>query len=442
MDEAQKPMQVIKIGLLGLGTVGASVIRILQKNKVVIEKKCGCSFEVIIACARDLEKARDCSLGGLILTTDPLEVVRHPEVEVVVELIGGTTIALEVLIEAIEKSKHVVTANKAAIALHGNELIGTAKRNDVFLGFEAAIAGSIPVVKTLRESLVGNSISKIVGIVNGTCNFMLSGMSESGCSFGAILKEAQTLGYAEADPSFDVDGIDAGHKLAILASLAFGGAIQFEKVSIDGIREILVDDLVYANALGYKVKHLALAINSTSGIELRVHPTLIPKGHVLANIDGVLNAVLIDAEETGPLLLSGAGAGGDATASSVISDLVSLAAKSSQKQNIQRAEFRAKSDLSSEVNVLPIENISSAYYLRIQALDKPGVLAEISQNLASSEVSIEAIRQQESHGDDGSVPIIIITRKITEAAIANACKHIGNSDNVCGDIVRYRVESP
>ena len=442
MDEAQKPMRVIKIGLLGLGTVGASVIRILQKNKVAIEKKCGCSFEVIIACARDLEKARDCSLDGLILTTDPLEVVRHPEVEVVVELIGGTTIALEVLIEAIEKSKHVVTANKAVIALHGNELIGTAKRNDVFLGFEAAIAGSIPVVKTLRESLVGNSISKIVGIVNGTCNFMLSGMSESGYSFETILKEAQTLGYAEADPSFDVDGIDAGHKLAILASLAFGGAIQFEKVSIDGIREILVDDLVYANALGYKVKHLALAIKSTSGIELRVHPTLIPKGHVLANIDGVLNAVLIDAEETGPLLLSGAGAGGDATASSVISDLVSLAAKSSQKQNIQRAEFQAKSDLSSEVNVLPIENISSAYYLRIQALDKPGVLAEISQNLASSEVSIEAIRQQESHGDDGSVPIIIITRKITEAAIANACKHIGNSDNVCGDIVRYRVESP
>lgn len=442
MDEARKPMRVIKIGLLGLGTVGASVIRILQKNKVAIEKKCGCSFEVIIACARDLEKARDCSLSGIILTTDPLEVVHHPEVEVVVELIGGTTIALGVLIEAIKNSKHVVTANKAVIALHGNELIETAKRNDVFLGFEAAIAGSIPVVKTLRESLVGNSISKIVGIVNGTCNFMLSGMSESGYSFETILKEAQTLGYAEADPSFDVDGIDAGHKLAILASLAFGGAIQFEKVSIDGIREILVDDLVYANALGYKVKHLALAIKSTSGIELRVHLTLIPKGHVLANIDGVLNAVLIDAEETGPLILSGAGAGGDATASSVISDLVSLAAKPSQKQNMQRAEFQAKSDVSSEVNVLPIENIYSAYYLRIQALDKPGVLAEISQNLASSEVSIEAIRQQESHGDDGSVPIVIITRKITESAIANACKHIGNSDNVCGDIVRYRVESP
>lgn len=442
MDEARKPMRVIKIGLLGLGTVGASVIRILQKNKVAIEKKCGCSFEVIIACARDLEKARDCSLSGIILTTDPLEVVHHPEVEVVVELIGGTTIALGVLIEAIKNSKHVVTANKAVIALHGNELIETAKRNDVFLGFEAAIAGSIPVVKTLRESLVGNSISKIVGIVNGTCNFMLSGMSESGYSFETILKEAQTLGYAEADPSFDVDGIDAGHKLAILASLAFGGAIQFEKVSIDGIREILVDDLVYANALGYKVKHLALAIKSTSGIELRVHLTLIPKGHVLANIDGVLNAVLIDAEETGPLILSGAGAGGDATASSVISDLVSLAAKPSQKQNMQRAEFQAKSDISSEVNVLPIENIYSAYYLRIQALDKPGVLAEISQNLASSEVSIEAIRQQESHGDDGSVPIVIITRKITESAIANACKHIGNSDNVCGDIVRYRVESP
>jgi homoserine dehydrogenase len=442
MDEARKPMRVIKIGLLGLGTVGASVIRILQKNKVAIEKKCGCSFEVIIACARDLEKARDCSLSGIILTTDPLEVVHHPEVEVVVELIGGTTIALGVLIEAIKNSKPVVTANKAVIALHGNELIETAKRNDVFLGFEAAIAGSIPVVKTLRESLVGNSISKIVGIVNGTCNFMLSGMSESGYSFETILKEAQTLGYAEADPSFDVDGIDAGHKLAILASLAFGGAIQFEKVSIDGIREILVDDLVYANALGYKVKHLALAIKSTSGIELRVHLTLIPKGHVLANIDGVLNAVLIDAEETGPLILSGAGAGGDATASSVISDLVSLAAKPSQKQNMQRAEFQAKSDISSEVNVLPIENIYSAYYLRIQALDKPGVLAEISQNLASSEVSIEAIRQQESHGDDGSVPIVIITRKITESAIANACKHIGNSDNVCGDIVRYRVESP
>ena len=442
MDEARKPMRVIKIGLLGLGTVGASVIRILQKNKVAIEKKCGCSFEVIIACARDLEKARDCSLSGIILTTDPLEVVHHPEVEVVVELIGGTTIALGVLIEAIKNSKHVVTANKAVIALHGNELIETAKRNDVFLGFEAAIAGSIPVVKTLRESLVGNSISKIVGIVNGTCNFMLSGMSEFGYSFETILKEAQTLGYAEADPSFDVDGIDAGHKLAILASLAFGGAIQFEKVSIDGIREILVDDLVYANALGYKVKHLALAIKSTSGIELRVHLTLIPKGHVLANIDGVLNAVLIDAEETGPLILSGAGAGGDATASSVISDLVSLAAKPSQKQNMQRAEFQAKSDISSEVNVLPIENIYSAYYLRIQALDKPGVLAEISQNLASSEVSIEAIRQQESHGDDGSVPIVIITRKITESAIANACKHIGNSDNVCGDIVRYRVESP
>ena len=442
MDEARKPMRVIKIGLLGLGTVGASVIRILQKNKVAIEKKCGCSFEVIIACARDLEKARDCSLSGIILTTDPLEVVHHPEVEVVVELIGGTTIALGVLIEAIKNSKPVVTANKAVIALHGNELIETAKRNDVFLGFEAAIAGSIPVVKTLRESLVGNSISKIVGIVNGTCNFMLSGMSESGYSFETILKEAQTLGYAEADPSFDVDGIDAGHKLAILASLAFGGAIQFEKVSIDGIREILVDDLVYANALGYKVKHLALAIKSTSGIELRVHLTLIPKGHVLANIDGVLNAVLIDAEETGPLILSGAGAGGDATASSVISDLVSLAAKPSQKQNMQRAEFQAKSDVSSEVNVLPIENIYSAYYLRIQALDKPGVLAEISQNLASSEVSIEAIRQQESHGDDGSVPIVIITRKITESAIANACKHIGNSDNVCGDIVRYRVESP
>jgi homoserine dehydrogenase len=433
---------VVKIGLLGLGTVGASVVRILRKNKAEIENKCGYSFEVIIACARDLEKARECSLDGVVLTTDPLEVVNHPEVEVVVELIGGTAIALDVLIEAIGKAKHVVTANKAVIAVHGNELIRTAERNNVFLGFEAAVAGSIPVVKILRESLVANSINKIVGIVNGTCNFMLSGMSESGCSFEEVLKEAQTLGYAEANPSFDVDGIDAGHKLAILASLAFGTAIQFEKIFIDGIRQVLPVDLVYANALGYKVKHLAIAVRSASGVELRVHPTLIPKGHILASIDGVLNAVLIDSEETGPIILSGAGAGGDATASSVISDLASIATNLNRTQKIPFADFPARPEIRTGINVLSVENISSAYYLRIQALDKPGVLAEISQKLASSEVSIEAIRQQENRDDDGAVPVIIITRKTTESAIVNVCKNIADSDNVCGDIVRYRVENP
>jgi homoserine dehydrogenase len=430
---------VVKIGLLGLGTVGASVVRILRKNKVEIEDKCGYSFEVIIACARDLEKARECSLDGVVLTTDPFEVVDHPEIDVLVELIGGTAIALDALLKAFENAKHVVTANKAIIALHGNELIGKAKRNNVFIGFEAAVAGSIPIVKTLRESLVANSINKVVGIVNGTCNFMLSGMSESGCGFQDVLTEAQTLGYAEVDPSFDVDGIDAGHKLAILASLAFGTAIQFEKISIEGIRHVSADDLMYASALGYKVKHLAIATRSESGLELRVHPTLIPKAHILANIDGVLNAVLIDSEETGPIVLSGAGAGGDATASSVIGDLITIAANLSRAP---KADFLTRSKARTEINVLSVKNISSAYYLRIKVLDKPGVLAEISQNLASSEVSIEAIRQQGSHDNDGVVTVIIITRKTTEGTMVDACKNIGDSGNVCGEIVRYRVENP
>lgn len=428
----------IKLGFLGFGTVGQSTFIALQRNLVEIKKRTGLDFEIVSIAVKDISKDRDIDHGAVKLTSNPFEVVEDPKVDIVVELIGGTEIARELVSAAISNGKHVVTANKALIAVFGDEILSAAQNAKTLVRFEAAVAGSIPVIKVLSESMGGNSIKAVVGIINGTCNFMLTEMTARQVSFESILKEAQRLGYAEADPSFDVLGIDAGHKLAILSAIAFGTVFQFEDIHIEGIQDILLEDITYAESLGYRVKHLAIAVKTEKGLELRVHPALVPSNHILANVDGVVNAVLIDGDLSGPLMVSGAGAGGSATASSVISDILDVskvlvagnsAGMPNNPGNLLRYPVCSSGD------------VVSGYYVRLEANDRPGVLAEISQVLASFNVSIEAIRQQEAKkGVNKTVPIIILTGRMTENAIEKVCEILAGSDSITGGVVRYRVE--
>ncbi len=428
----------IKLGFLGFGTVGQSTFIALQSNLVEIKKRTGLDFEIVSIAVKDISKDRDIDHGAVKLTSDPFEVVEDPKVDIVVELIGGTEIARELVSAAISNGKHVVTANKALIAVFGDEILSAAQNAKTLVRFEAAVAGSIPIIKVLSESMGGNSIKAVVGIINGTCNFMLTEMTARQVSFESILKEAQRLGYAEADPSFDVLGIDTGHKLAILSAIAFGTVFQFEDIHVEGIQDILLEDITYAESLGYRVKHLAIAVKTEKGLELRVHPALVPSNHILANVDGVVNAVLIDGDLSGPLMVSGAGAGGSATASSVISDILDVS-KVLVAGNSAGMPYNPGNLL--RYPVCSSGDVVSGYYVRLEANDRPGVLAEISQVLASFNVSIEAIRQQEAKKRvNKTVPIIILTGRMTENAIEKVCEILAGSDSITGGVVRYRVE--
>ena len=434
-------MNVVKIGLLGLGTVGGGTVNVLAKNGQEILRRTGCQVLVASASARDITRPRICETDDIQLTTNPHDIINDPEIQIVVELMGGEEPAKSLILEALAKGKHVVTANKALIANHGNELFAVASANNVTLAYEAAIAGGIPIVKAMREGLSANGIEWLAGIINGTGNFILTEMRDKGSAFADVLKEAQELGYAEADPEYDVEGIDAAHKLCILASLAFGMPLNFERVYTEGISKITPLDVTYAEELGYRIKHLGVARRTTAGVEMRVHPTLIPDKRLIANVDGVMNAVLVKGNAVGPTLYYGPGAGADATASAVIADIIDICRHlDTPKGNAVPALGFAASELQ-ELPVLSIEDVTTAFYLRLSVEDKPGAMAAITKILADHGISIEAVQQKEPEQHGANAQVILLTDSIVEKSLLTALEKIESLDSINQPAVRIRVES-
>ncbi len=433
-------MKPVKLGLIGVGTVGTSTALVLHNNASEIARRAGREIEIVHASRRDISNGLPAEIDNIPLTADPFEVVDNPEVDIVIELIGGIEPALELVLRAIENGKHVVTANKALIALHGNEIFAAAQAKGVNVVFEAAVAGGIPVIKAIREGLSANHIQWLAGIINGTGNFILTEMRDKGRDFAGVLQEAQALGYAEADPSFDVEGIDAAHKLCILASLAFGIPLNFDAVYTEGIAGITTEDMVYAGQLGYRIKHLGIARRTDQGIEMRVHPTLIPDKRLIANVDGVMNAVLVMADKLGPSLYYGAGAGADPTASAVIADIIDVARTITTDPQNRVPHLAFQADQIVEIPVLPIEQVQTAYYLRMRVDDIPGVMADITRIMGESDISIEAILQKEPESGVEQATIIMLTQKIREKQMNQAIDKIHALDTVHGEIHRIRVE--
>ena len=434
-------MKPVKVGVIGLGTVGGGTVNVLKRNAQEIARRAGRDIIVSRASARNLNQPRICDTQGIDLTTDPFSIVNDPDIDVVVELMGGYEPARELVLTAIANGKHVVTANKALIALYGNEIFAAASRQGVMVLFEAAVAGGIPIIKAIREGLSGNRIQWLAGIINGTGNFILTEMRDKGRDFADVLAEAQALGYAEADPTFDVEGIDAGHKLTILASIAFGIPLQFDKVFTEGITRITRLDVEYAEELGYRIKHLGIARNTEQGVELRVHPTLIPSRRLIANVNGVMNAVLVCGDAVGPTLYYGAGAGAEPTASAVVADLVDVvrAMTSDPENRVPHLAFQA--DAIVDLPILPAEEIRTAYYLRLTAEDKPGVLADVTRILAAHSISIEALIQKEPLKGQTSVSIIMLTQLTTEKEMNAAIAEIEDLATVSGQVARIRLET-
>lgn len=416
-----------------MGTVGGGVVNVLSKNHQEISRRCGSDISIEIAAVKDLKQKRICSTDGFKLTENSNDVVNHPDVEVVLELIGGTSIAKDLTEKALKNKKHVITANKALIAKHGNELLKLAKDNSVSILFEASVAGGIPILKSLGQGLTANKIDLVAGIINGTGNFIMTEMKEKGRDFDDVLKEAQALGYAEADPTFDIEGIDAAHKLAILTSIAFGVELNFEEVSTEGISQVDPEDISIADELGYIIKHLGVAKKINGLIDTRVHPTLIPKKRLLANVNGVMNAVLIKGNAVGPTLYYGPGAGDEATASAVIADLVDLV-----KGTHSNDEFSWKQ--LERANYIEKDNVESIFYLRILASDKPGVLADITSILAKHNISVESVVQKQIDPDNNA-HIAIITNKILTKEMNKAINEIQAHDYITGTVKIIPVET-
>jgi len=435
-------LKPVGIGLLGLGTVGSGTVNVLGRNAVEITRRAGRGIRVVKATARDLDLPRNCDVTGIELTTDPFKVVDDPDIDIVVELIGGYDPARELVMKAITNGKHVVTANKALIAIHGNDIFKAAQDHGVMVAFEAAVAGGIPIIKAIREGLSGNQIEWVAGIINGTGNFLLTEMRDKGRDFAEALAEAQNLGYAEADPTFDIEGIDAAHKLTILASIAFGIPLRFDKVYVEGISHVSRRDIANADQLGYRIKHLGIARRTPSGIELRVHPTFIPHRRLIANVDGVMNAVLVKGDAVGPTLYYGPGAGADATASAVVADLVDVVRTLTTDPENRVPHLAFQPDAISEIPILAMDDVETAYYLRLEALDQPGVLADVTRALADLAISIEAVIQKEPAmpGDD-KVPIIMVTQKVRERNMLAALRRIESLDTIRGPITRVRLET-
>ena len=434
-------MQPVKIGLLGLGTVGGGTVNVLDRNAQEITRRAGRGIEAVKAFTRSLGKQRICSTEGIDLVTDPWQVVEDPEIAIVVELIGGTSPARELVMRAIDLGKHVVTANKALIALHGNEIFAKASEKGVIVAFEAAVAGGIPIIKVLREALAGNRIEWIAGIINGTGNFILTEMRDQGREFADVLEEAQRLGYAEADPTFDVEGIDAAHKLTILAAIAFGIPLQFDRVYTEGITRITPEDVRYAEELGYRIKHLGIARRAGQGVELRVHPCLIPERRLLANVDGVMNAVVVRGDAVGPTLYYGPGAGAEPTASAVVADVVDVVRVMTADPENRVPHLAFQPDALSDLPLQPISEIETAYYLRLTVADEPGVLADVARILADQGISIEAVIQKESQEGQTEVPLIFLTHKIKESKLDAATSQIESMASVKAPIRRIRLET-
>lgn len=436
-------MKPVKLGICGLGTVGSGTFNVISRNQRDINARAGC--EIIIEQVGARRDNPACDTSGVNVERDIFAVVENPEIDIVVELIGGTGVAKELVFKALENGKHVVTANKALIAEFGNEIFAKAKEKGVTVAFEAAVAGGIPIIKAIREGLAANRIEWLAGIINGTGNFILTEMRDKGREFADVLKEAQALGYAEADPTFDVEGIDAAHKLVILASLAFGMPLQFDKVFTEGISKIAPEDVSYAQELGYRIKHLGIARRSdrkgAEGIELRVHPTLIPEKRLIANVDGVMNSVLVKGDAVGPTLYYGPGAGAEPTASAVIADIVDLARTMTADPEHRVAHLGFQPDTLSDEVILPIEEVQTAYYLRMSAEDKPGVLSRVASILSDAGISIEALIQKQPNEGETKVPLILLTNRAVEKYLLDAASKIEALESIEGSVTHIRVES-
>ncbi|MFN2309796.1 MAG: homoserine dehydrogenase [Gammaproteobacteria bacterium] len=434
-------MKPVNVGLLGLGTVGGGTFNVLRRNAAEIARRAGRGIQITRAAAREYDPSRLPGIEAIQVDQDAFAVVDDPGIDIIVELIGGYSPARELVLKAIANGKHVVTANKALVALHGEEIFKAAQEKGVMVAFEAAVGGGIPIIKAIREGLAANRIEWLAGIINGTGNFILTEMRDKGRDFADVLKEAQALGYAEADPTFDVEGIDAAHKLTILASIAFGIPLQFKKTYTEGISRITRADVSYAEELGYRIKHLGFARCTEQGVELRVHPTLIPERRLIANVDGVMNAVLVKGDAVGPTLYYGAGAGAEPTASAVIADLVDVARMLTADPGSRVPHLAFQPDALSDIPILPMEQVETAYYLRLLVQDKPGVLADITRILGDRGISIEAIIQKEAAPEDPCVPIILLTHVVREGQMNQAIASIEALEAVEGSVTRIRLES-
>ncbi|MDB5922175.1 MAG: homoserine dehydrogenase [Betaproteobacteria bacterium] len=433
-------MKPINVGLLGIGTVGGGAYTVLRRNQEEIGRRAGCAITIKMVADKDLDKVRSIVGERAIVTADAYDVVDNREIDIVVELIGGTNIARELVLKAIANGKHVVTANKALLAQHGNEIFEAAQKHNVMVAFEGAVGGGIPIIKSLREGLTANRIEWIAGIINGTSNFILSEMRDRGASFGDVLKEAQVRGYAEADPTFDVEGVDAAHKLTIMAAIGFGIPMQFRSAYIEGISKLTREDIRYAEELGYRIKMLGIAKRTPQGIELRVHPTLIPEKRLIANVEGVMNAILVKGDAVGQTMYYGAGAGAEPTASAVVADLVDVARMLTADPEHRVPHLAFQPGQLDNTPILPMSEVETSYYLRMRVDDKPGVLADITRILADLGISIGAMVQKEPHEGEQQVDIIMLTHLTVEKHINGALAKIEALPVVAGKVTRIRLE--
>ncbi len=431
-------MNPIKVGLCGTGVVGGGTATVLQRNAEEIARRAGRPIVITMAATREPERARELCGPNVVITDNALEVARNPDIDIVVELIGGTTIAKEIVLTAIENGKHVVTANKKLIAEYGNEIFAKAQEKGVTVAFEAAVAGGIPIIKALREGLTANKIEWIAGIINGTSNFILTEMRDKGLAFAHVLAEAQRLGYAEADPAFDIEGHDAAHKLTIMSAIAFGIPVQFDKAYLEGISKLAAEDITYAQQLGYRIKLLGITRRKPNGIELRVHPTLIPQQRLIANVDGVMNAVLVKGDAVGATMYYGAGAGAEPTASAVIADLVDVTRLATADPENRVPHLAFQPGQMGNLPILPIDEVETCYYLRINAQDKPGVLAEITRIFADAGISVDSMLQKPA--SDARADIIILTHLAIEKNVNAALAKIEALDAINGKVVKLRLE--
>ncbi|HYB50398.1 MAG TPA: homoserine dehydrogenase [Burkholderiaceae bacterium] len=434
-------MKPIRVGLLGLGTVGRGTFNVLRRNQEVIRRRAGRGIEVAMIGVRDVARAR-AQIADAVPVTDRLQdIVRHPDIDIVVELIGGYQPARELALDAIAHDKHLVTANKALLAVHGNEIFDAARQMGVMVAFEAAVGGGIPIIKALREGLTGNRIEWIAGIINGTSNFILSRMRDTGATFEAALKQAQELGYAEADPSFDINGTDAAHKISILAAIAFGVPIRFDAAHVEGIASLAAADIRYAEQLGYRIKLLGITRLTPAGVELRVHPTLVPMQRLLANVEGAMNAVLVKGDAVGTTMYYGPGAGSEPTASAVVADLVDVTRMHTADPDDRVPHLAFQADSLVQLPWLSIEETVTSYYFRMRVADQPGVLADIARILAEGRISIDALFQREPGEGENQTDIIMLTHEALERDVNVALQRIEALETVLAPVIRIRQES-
>ena len=433
-------MKPIQVGLLGIGTVGRGTFEVLQRNQEEIQRRAGRGIEISMVAVLDTARAQSVVGSAAKVVADAREVIANPDIDIVIELIGGYGIARQLVMAAIDAGKHVVTANKALLAVHGTEIFEAARRKGVMVAFEAAVAGGIPIIKALREGLTANRIQWIAGIINGTTNFILSEMRDKGLPFDEVLKQAQALGYAEADPTFDIEGVDAAHKATIMSAIAFGIAVQFDKAYVEGITRLEAQDIRYAEQLGYRIKLLGIAKRVASGVELRVHPCLVPSKRLIANVEGAMNAVMVQADAVGTTLYYGKGAGSEPTASAVIADLVDITRLHTADPLSRVPHLAFQPDAISDVKVLPMAEVVTSYYLRLRVADEAGVLARVTGILAESGISIEAVLQRAAGEGENQTDLIILTHDCVESRMNAAMAQMQQLTTVLAPITRIRKE--